>query len=146
MDFPKLLGVYTKRISNLYARRIFEVKGRIPEMKGVTAMQGLVAGYLTENSDRDIFQKDVEAELDIRSSSASNLLQRMEKNGLIIRTPVPGDTRWKKIELTEKAEDLKKKIHKELLIIEKKALKGFTKEDKDMLFLLLNKAIKNLSQ
>ena len=56
-----------------------------------------------EGKEKDIFQKDLEKEFDLKRSSVSLLLNNMEKSDLIQRVPVAEDARLKKIILTEKA-------------------------------------------
>ena len=52
-----------------------------------TNMQRLVLHYiLFESLKRDIYQKDVEKEFQIRRSTATGTLQILEKNGFINRT------------------------------------------------------------
>lgn len=127
------------------SRHFQKVKATIEGMDEVTGMQGLVLGYLTEYPEKTVFQKDIEVELEIRSSSATALLQRMEKKGFITRIPVPGDTRWKKIVPTQKAFDLRQRSMEKMKIVEDKALKGLTKEEVEILFSLLEKVGRNLS-
>lgn len=145
MNFNDTLGVHVKHLSKLYVRHFYKVKDSIQGMENMTAMQGWVVRFIAEHSEKDVFQKDIEAELDIRSSSATALLKRMEKNGLITRVPVPNDTRWKKITLTPKAQEFKLKATAEMTALEQKALQGLTASEKETLFLLLQKVTKNLS-
>ena len=56
---------------------------------GITGVQGRILGFIYHNSEKkDIFQKDIEEELDIRRSSVTSVLQLMEKNGYIQRVSV----------------------------------------------------------
>ncbi len=66
----------------------------------VTAMHGWILSYLYLHQDRDIFQRDIEAEFSIQRSTVTNILQRMERKGLICRQSVDSDGRLKKIVLT----------------------------------------------
>lgn len=145
MERKYILGLAVKRIANLMSRHFQKVKASIEGMDEVTGMQGLVMGYLTEHSEKTIFQKDIEVELEIRSSSATALLQRMEKKGFITRIPVPGDTRWKKIVPTQKAFDLRQRAVEKMKTVEAMALKGLTKEEIETLFSLLEKVGRNLA-
>ena len=69
----------------------------------------------------------------------------MEKNGLIIRQPVPYDARLKKIILTDKAIELHDKIDRDIEEIEKRAVKGISEEELDLFFATAEKIKKNLS-
>jgi len=59
---------------------------------------------------RDIYQKDVEAEFQIRRSTATGILQLLEKNGFILRKAEDRDARLKKIVPTEKAEKVREHV------------------------------------
>ena len=61
----------------------------------LTAMHGWILGYLCRNEDKDIFQKDIEAEFKICRSTVTNILKLMEKKGYIRRESVPYDARLK---------------------------------------------------
>lgn len=52
---------------------------------------------------QDIFQKDVEAEFQIRKSTATGILQLLEKKGFICRESVERDGRLKRVAPTEGA-------------------------------------------
>ena len=61
-----------------------------------TNMQRLVLHYiLFQSLQRDIYQKDVEKEFQIRRSTATGTLQILEKNGFITREPVKQDAHGK---------------------------------------------------
>ena len=71
-------------------------------------MQRHVLHYiLLQSMSRDIYQKDVEAEFQIRRSTATGILQLLEKNGFILRKAEDRDARLKKIVPTEKAEKVR---------------------------------------
>ena len=66
----------------------------------ITGMRAVDHRLLHRNEDRDMFQRDVEAEFNIRRSTATGILQLMEKNGFLLREPVAYDARLKKLVLT----------------------------------------------
>lgn len=68
----------------------------------VTFMHGWIMCYLDDNSDRDIYQKDLETEFGISRSTVTNILKMMEKKGYIERMSVENDARLKKLILTER--------------------------------------------
>ena len=72
--------------------------------------QGMIIGFLMDNVERDIFQKDIEAHFDLKGATVTNMLKSLEKNGFIIRTPMENDARLKRITLTEKAYE-REEIH-----------------------------------
>lgn len=102
-------------------------------------MQCWVIGYIFDNVEiKDIFQKDVEAEFNIRRSTATGILQLMEKNDLIIRQPVSFDARLKKLILTEKALGIHRKVEDQIILVEQRSEKDLTKEEIQTFFRLIN--------
>ena len=76
-----------------------------------TNMQRLVLHYiLFESLNRDIYQRDVEKEFQIRRSTATGTLQILEKNGFITQDPVKEDARLKKLTPTAKATGVRQRI------------------------------------
>ena len=61
----------------------------------LTSMQMSVIDFLTLFKDQEMFQKDIEHEFNIRRSTASTLLKRMENKGLIRRVESNKDARQK---------------------------------------------------
>ena len=84
-----------------------------------TNMQRLVLHYiLFQSLQRDIYQKDVEKEFQIRRSTATGTLKILEKNGFITREPVKQDARLKKLVPTEKAKGVRQHIMDNIHYIE----------------------------
>lgn len=63
--------------------------------------QGHVIVFLSRRSEQLTFVKDIEEELAISKSVASNLVKRMEKNGFIATVPSVTDKRCKQVVLTQ---------------------------------------------
>ena len=107
-------------------------------------MQGFIIGYLCSHSDSDVYQRDIEGEFKIRRSTATGILNLMEKNGLIERKLVSCDARLKKLVLTQKAIDM----HNIFLIgiddIENNARIGLSEDEIKFFFTTLNKIRKNI--
>ena len=101
------IGPAVKSLSN----RIGQVLNNIPavrENKDLTGIQVWILNFLFRRGETATFQRDVEAEFNVRRSTATEILKQMERGGLIRRVPVDYDARLKKIELTEFASDVKK--------------------------------------
>ena len=104
-------------------------RGTMPEVEmGLTPMQKHVLTFiLFETMERDLYQRDIEEEFRIRRSTASGILQLMEKNGFIYRKSVARDARLKQIIPTEKAEKLRMDILVNIQEMEKKLTGGIPK-------------------
>lgn len=134
-----------KKLVGLYKRKVVEVQSSIPGVSDVTTVQGWVICFIYEQAEyKNVFQRDIEQELDIRKSSATNLLQRMEKKGFIIRTPMPRDARWKKLELTQKAIDYRNELKLRMTQVERNALEGVTELDLQNFFRVTETIANNL--
>lgn len=112
----------------------------------VTGNHGYIIGYIYENSDRDIFQRDIEKEFSLRGSTVTNMLNLMEKNGLIERKSVDGDRRLKKIVLTQKAIEIQQRVIGDFEKLEKTIAKGIDKKDIEVFFSVLDKINSNIKE
>ena len=114
---------------------------------GITGVQSAMIGFIYEETrKKDVFAKDIEKAFDLRRASSAGLIQNMEKNGLIKREMVGNDARLKKIVLTEKALELRRKLDKSIKDMEKKMQEGLTKEEVKKYLELTKKMAKNLER
>lgn len=112
---------------------------------GITGLQSHIINHIQKNRDRDIYQKDIEEEFDIRRSSVTSVLQTMEKNGLIERVSVEQDARLKKIVLTPKAIKLASAIKKSIHEFENQLAEGITDDEIETFLTVLNKITNNMN-
>lgn len=112
----------------------------------MTGNHGYILGFIYENRDRDIFQRDIEKEFNLRGSTVTNMLNLMEKNGLIERKSVDGDRRLKKIVLTEKACEIQQLVISDFERLEKTISKGIDKKDIEIFFSVLDKINSNIKE
>lgn len=141
----KRVGLELLSLNNLI-RRYLEFSSNKREIDSVTGNNGWIIGYLAQNKDRDIFQKDVEDHFAITRSTASKVLSLMEKKGLIHRNAVSHDARLKKITLTEKSWEIQNMMREDGQRLERILTKGFTKEEEDVLHVYLTRIKMNLNQ
>lgn len=107
MDKEIRIGKEIITLSNKIQRAI----GKEVSQYNITSIQARIIGFIHRESDkRNIFQRDIEEEFDIRRSSVTSVLQLMEKNGYIIRESVCEDARLKKLVLTEKGSEIQKRV------------------------------------
>ena len=117
-------------------------KGKEPR---VPPGQGMLIGFLMNNADKEIFQKDIEAEFDIARSTVTATLDSMERKGYITREAVERDARLKKISLTPKAVESHNRIIADLEQLERAMFKNISAEEADTLFAIMDKIKENLS-
>ncbi len=113
----------------------------------LTGMQHAIIYFVSDTSKQpEYFQKDIEMEFNISRSTASGLLKRMEKNGLILRETAESDTRLKKIILTDKALEVNQSAAEEILELEGKILTGITREELTAFFQVIEKVNQNIAK
>lgn len=139
------IGFEIRILSNLIKRHIDNTILR-KSGETITGVHGRVLGYLYRNTDKDIFQKNLEEEFSIRRSTATAILQLMEKNQYIIRKPVEYDARLKKLELTSKGTELHLKIIKDIDQFEEQLISGISQEELDMFFTTIEKLKANIDK
>ena len=104
------IGYEVRTLNQVIGRLVNSYQSKVDEKAGINRMQGWIIGYLYRHSEEAVFQKDLEAEFQMARSTASGILQAMEKKGLITRESIPRDARLKRLELTEKGMEFQMEI------------------------------------
>ena len=93
--------------------------------------QGQVIRFLDyrEESGQAVLIKDIEQELNITKSVASNLVKRMVQNGLVELEASPSDKRAKFVHLTEKSRSQMKQVKSFFDRIDSSLLDGISEEN-----------------
>ena len=107
-------------------------------------LQGGILGYLYHHRERPVYQRDLEKEFRISGATATNTLQVMEREGLIVRKAQDRDARLKRIQMTEEAFRGHIRIEAHMEMMEKCITEGMTEEEVRQLSRLLGMAMKNL--
>lgn len=130
---------------NILAKRIHRRISQETSKYGITGVQGRVLGFIFHRSDKkDIFQKDIEEELDIRRSSVTSVLNLMEKNGYIKRVSVYEDARLKKIVLTEKGLEIQRNVYSLIMKIEESLKNELSEDEVKILVSLIDRLCKKI--
>lgn len=138
------VGLELRSLNNMI-RRFFEFSSHKNEIETVTGNNGWIIGFLADNADREIFQRDIEDHFTITRSTASKVLSLMEQKGLVRRMAVSQDARLKKIVLTDKAQDIRKIMLDDREKLENTLMKGFTEDEAELLVNYLTRMKKNIS-
>lgn len=136
-EVRKLSNVIKRMIDNSISQHSLDVP---------TGIQSWVLRYINKNNDKDIFQGNIEKHFSIRRSTATTMLQTMEKKGLITREPVEHDARLKKICLTKKAIDINKTITLEIIRINEILTKDLTEKQLDAFYSTIDKIHSNINE
>ena len=144
MNTDKNVLLEFKSVLNLVKRYVHK-STIISEFEGLTGMRAVVLGFIGEKTkEGDVFQKDIEAEFEIRRSTATELLKSLEKEGYITKQSVSKDARLKKLVLTEIAQNICENAAASFFLLSKKMLEGLSSEETDVLFSAIDKIKNNL--
>ena len=136
------IGYEVHTLDNMIGRLISSLRDK----DGITQMQSWVIGYLYDRPTEDVFQKDIEAEFHIARSTATGIIQLMEKRGFLKREPVSHDARLKRLVLTEKGVGCHLSIIRNLDLTEERMMRHIPAEDLDVFFEVINQIKQNLEE
>lgn len=90
-------------------------------------------------------QKEIAARFDISPAAVANSLKKLEKDGYIARKTDDGDTRCNRIAITEKGKAILAETRTLFEGVDEKMLKGFSEEERSLLFSCFARMKQNLS-
>lgn len=135
----KHIGRYIGRLHNLMRRRLWKNKSNLncsgAEMK-------ILSHILVQ--EKPILQKDIENEFLLRPSTATEILKKLEQQGLIKRIQEEDDARKKRIILTEKVINEEKNLIGSILEFERDLTKGISRNDLSTFCRIADKMQENL--
>lgn len=134
------IGSEIKKIDNLIIRKIMSYSKNNSYM--LSPSQMMITRFLYKNSDKVVYQKDLEWALPFRKSTISGIIQTMMKNNIISTESSKDDLRSKRIILTPYGKKINKEIEKNIIEFEK-VLKNNIKEDDLRVFFKVTKQIQN---
>lgn len=143
MEKKDYIGIEVKRLDNEIHSRMAVYRSEKGQGE-LTMMQSWILGFIYRNSQREIFQKDIEAKFSIARSTATGILQLMEKNGYIRRISLPRDARMKKLELTPKGIQMQEITLENIQRMENKLREGISQEDIEIFFRVIRKMRSNV--
>ncbi len=111
----------------------------------LTMSQINVLGYLHENEDKLVTQKELEEQLHVSHPTIVGILKRLEKKGLIRTFLNPNKKTMKIVTLTEYEAELFKNLSRGAKEFENKLLAGFTDDEKSRLEEFLIRLHKNIN-
>lgn len=134
---------YTKWILGLsnQIRRIFNLS------TNNAGSQTRVLYFVLDNYlDREIYQKDIQNELNISAATISAVLKKLEKNGMIERKCVAEDERLKRIVPTSHTIMMKEKLNQDVQNIEEKLVSEISEEELEVYLKVTKKMISNIME
>ena len=139
----KKIGLELRSLNHLIMRYMDKTSHK-KQIDAVTGTNGWIIGFLAENSDKDVYQKDLEEKFTITRSTASKVLNLMVKKGLVERHSVAHDARLKKLVLTEKAQKLSELMKEDAKKMESCLTNGFSERELEALTAFIQKMKANI--
>lgn len=128
------IGPYVRHLSKSIRIAIDEALDKEFSKAGetrLTSVQAHVMGYLNMQHElgNTVYQKDIEQVFHIQRSTATGILKLLEQRGSIRRVSEEKDARLKRIEVTEKALQVKKRVDSTIEGVEMKLVRGLTEDE-----------------
>ena len=137
------LNVELRCLSRKMLRALFST-ARHREIERTVGTNGWILAYIGDQSDRDVFQKDLEKEFAITRSAASKNVDALVRGELLARESVPYDARLKKLVLQKRGEEILTLMRKNNAELEQKLTSGFSQRELSELRGYLERLSKNL--
>ena len=145
MEGKKRIGRHLRILNNL-VRRYIDNSCTKKEIDDMTGTNGWIIGYISKNSDKPVYQRDLEREFGITRSTASKVVILMEKKGFIYHENASHDARLKQLLLTERSQKIVSMMEEDAKRTEKKLTEGFSREELDTLRSYLERMINNMME
>lgn len=140
-DIPA--GMHLHRVNNQISRRL-GLETRKRGIDDITGSNGWILEFLKRNEQREIFQKDVEAEFMLARSTVTAVIKLMEQKGYIRRESVAYDGRLKRLLLTEKGAQAQRQMGSVIADVEQQLVAGIPEEELAVFHAVLRKIGKNV--
>lgn len=113
---------------------------------GLTPSQTMVIGYMRHHTDRDISPIDLSRHFDISHPTVVGILKRLEDKGYVTMERSKSDSRRKTVVLTDKTDDLDRKIRETLDHTEEVLRRGISAADQEIFKNTALKMIENMKK
>jgi len=104
---------------------------------GLNAQQGKIIGYIYENQETELIQRDLADRFHLRGASITSILQVLEQKGFIERKVPANNERQKNIYVLPKAVELIEDFYDSFQKVEDEIVQVLTEEEKQTLKELL---------
>lgn len=133
-----------KELEKIIIKSLFKTLENQKNWMPTPTQMRIVDFVLNNYEQKDISQKEIENGLNLSKATVSDVLNRMEKKGLIIRKISDRDTRKKLIFLSDKAKNILEMNKIKLQELEKIATQNISDEEIALFSKILQTMIQNL--
>lgn len=143
MDREHDFGLMLNLLSHKLKKRLNAVLADL----GITGVQSRILHYiLVHYQGGAVFQRDVENVFGLSRSTATGILQLLERDGMIRRESVPTDARLKSLVPTEKAAMIDAQVLEAIIEIERQLVEGVSEEEQAVFLSVAGRMTRNLDR
>ena len=114
---------------------------------GITGVQSRVIYYILKHCEEGpVFQRDIENAFGLSRSTATGILQLLEKNGIIIRESVASDARLKSLVPTQRARELAARVYDCLQEMDRLLTQGLSEGQVQLFKEIAEQMLRNLDE
>ena len=117
-----------KKLIKQAATQIDRERDQFAKSLGITGVQMSTLDFISNQEDQIASQHSIEEEFDLRRSTVTIMIQRMEKHDLVRRIPNKNDKRQKLVTLTPKSKQILPKV-KQYMINDDQKMRRYFSED-----------------
>lgn len=137
----RLIGRELREVQQILHRRVEKEKSK--QENSLTHVQMRILIFVS-CCDADVFQRDIERELKVRRSTASQMLRTLERDGYITRESIAHDARLKVIRLSEKSKAILDTLNQNMNRMEATLKQNISKDELDVFFSVIDRIKENL--
>ncbi|KRM44057.1 MarR family transcriptional regulator [Lentilactobacillus parafarraginis] len=142
------LGPLIKAVNTLFERDIDNQLTNSEDAPGLTGTQAQLLGYLLQQSDQEIYQRDLENVFNLSRPTINGLVKRLREGGFVEVIPSQEDKRFKQVRLSPKTEakmrEHQPEFERAFIDLEAKMTRGMSTQDVRTLKTLLKSCLDNL--
>ena len=136
-----------KSLNIAIVKRLFSIKNKDNLPASIPSpLQFKIIDFLEENKDKDIYQKDLEKNLNVSKAAISGVIKTMEKKGIVEKIPVLNDARKNKIILSEKSMQFYQEKIKDMKLVSEELVSGISEAELQEFKRILSKMKENLKK
>ena len=114
---------------------------------GITGVQSRVIYYIIDHCKTGpVFQRDIESAFGLSRSTATGILQLLEKNGIIRRDSVASDARLKSLVPTQRARELAARVYDCLQEMDRLLTQGLSEGQVQLFKEIAEQMLRNLDE
>ncbi len=135
-----------KNLNIAIVKRLFSMHKECINREHPSPLQIKIITILEENKEKDIYQKDLEKELNVSKAAISGVIKTMEKKGIVERIHSSTDARKNKIVLSQQSLAFYQERLKEIKVLNEELISGISETELEQFKRILNKMKENIKK